>query len=67
MTDAELLQAIDAFIADTNIKPTRLGLDALGDGNLVSNLRNGRSLTLRNAERLMRFMAEYQRAPQAAA
>ena len=58
-TDETLLAQIDAFLARTGMAPTRLGLDALGDGGLVRGLRAGRSPSLRNAEKLLRFMREY--------
>lgn len=66
MTDAQLLEQIDAFLAETKMAPTRLGLEALADGGLVKGLREGRSLSLRNAEKLVVFMAAH-RSPQAAA
>lgn len=65
MTDDTLLAEIDAFLARTNMKPTRFGIDTLGDGGLVSGLRTGRSLTLKSANRVLAFMSEY-RAEQSA-
>jgi hypothetical protein len=59
ITDAELIAQIDNFIERTGIAPSRFGLDAMGDGALLSGLRAGRSLSLRNAEKVLRFMAEY--------
>ncbi|WP_343518119.1 hypothetical protein [Sphingomonas sp.] len=61
MTDAMLLEAVEAFLARTEMKPTRLGLESLGDGGLVKNIREGRSLSLRNAEKLVAFMEEFER------
>ena len=69
MTDEILLEQIDAFLARTGMAPTRLGIEALADGGLVKGLRAGRSPSLRNAEKLVRFMGEYQpaeRQPKAA-
>jgi hypothetical protein len=66
LTDAQLLVRIDAFLAQTEMKPSRFGLDAMGDGALVSQLRAGRSLSLRNAERVVRFMEAYGLAKEAA-
>jgi hypothetical protein len=67
ITDAQLLEQIDAFLVSTKMAPTRLGLEALSDGGLVKSLRAGRSLSLRNAEKLVNFMAAYQPAEQASA
>lgn len=60
MTDATLLEQIEGFILQHQMPPSRFGLDALGDGALITQLRAGRSLTLRNAERVSRFIAEYE-------
>jgi len=60
ITDAQLLERIDAFLAVTDMKPSRFGLDAMGDGALISQLRAGRSLSLRNVERVVRFMDSHQ-------
>jgi hypothetical protein len=62
MTDAMLLEAVDAFLARNDMKPTRLGIEALGEGGLVKSIREGRSLSLRNAEKLVAFMEDYDRA-----
>lgn len=59
MTDASLLADVEAFLARTGMAPTRLGLEAMADGALVKGLREGRSLSLRNAEKLVSFMATY--------
>lgn len=58
-TDSELLEQIEGFIADTGMKPSRFGLDAMGDGALIQQLRGGRSLTLRNASRVIDFMKSF--------
>lgn len=60
ITDKMLLARVDAFLAGTKLAPTRLGIEALSDGGLVKGLRDGRSLTLKNAERLLRWMDEYE-------
>lgn len=59
MTDQDLLSQVDAFLASTSMAPTRFGIEALGDGGLVKGMREGRSLSLRNAEKLVTFMATY--------
>lgn len=65
ITDAELLEQIEQFLKKTEMAPSRFGLDAMGDGALVPQLKAGRSLSLKNAERVARFMSAY--ASQAAA
>lgn len=55
-TDAQLLELIDAFLAQTNMPPTRFGREAMGDGALVAQLRAGRSLSLKNAEKVVAYM-----------
>jgi hypothetical protein len=63
ITDNELIARIESFIAAHDMKPSRFGLDAMGDGALIPGLKNGRSLSLKNAQRVLRFMAEYRSAP----
>jgi len=65
ITDKMLLKQIDAFLKRTKMPHTRLGLDALGDGGLVKGLREGRSPSLRNAEKLVRFMENWRPAKSA--
>lgn len=60
MTDAALLSSIEAFIAREGIAPSRFGLETMGDGALIKQLKEGRSLSLKNAEKVLTFMAEYQ-------
>ena len=59
-SDAELLERIDRFCTQHSIAPTAFGRAAIGDGNLIANLRNGRSVTLKSAQRVLGYMAEYQ-------
>lgn len=59
ITDKLLLSQIEAFIETHGIAPSRFGLDAMGDGALIPQLRAGRSLSLKNAERVLRFMDAY--------
>lgn len=67
ITDAQLLARIEEFIAKHEMPPSRFGREAMADGALVFQLREGkRSLSLKNAEKLVVFMEEY-RPPEAAA
>lgn len=60
LTDKALLDMIETFLVQHDMKPTRFGVLAMNDGSLVFQLREGkRSLSLRNAERVVRFMDEY--------
>lgn len=59
MTDAELLAEVERFLKLANMAPTRFGREVMADGALVGHLRAGRSLSLSNANKLVRFMAEY--------
>lgn len=67
LTDAALLAQIEVFCQRHGVKPSTFGRNVLGDGNLIPNLKDGRSLSLRNAEKVVKFMAEYQPADQASA
>lgn len=58
ITDQDLLDRVNAFLEETGIPPTRFGLDALGDGALVKQLREGRSLSLRNVNKVWSYMDE---------
>ncbi len=60
MTDAQLLEEVDRFLSRTEMAPTRFGLEALSDGGLVKGLREGRSLSLKNAAKLVAFMAAHE-------
>ena len=54
---------VDAFLERTGVGPTTLGRQALGDPNLVRDLRLGRSPTLATADYVMAFMETHDRAP----
>jgi hypothetical protein len=54
-----LLQKIEDFLERTpSMSPTRFGLDANGDGALLTNLRDGRSVSLTLGQKLLDFIAE---------
>jgi len=50
---------IRAFLKSTGISPTRFGRLAVGDPHLVRRIEGGRSLTLRTADRVLAFIADY--------
>lgn len=53
----QLISEIDAFLARTGMAPTALGRASIGDPHLVRNLRSGRTVTLKSADKVRRFMA----------
>jgi tRNA-dihydrouridine synthase len=53
-----LLFRIERHLRRTGEPPTVLGRKALGDPNLVRNLRNGRELRPPTRERLCRYLAD---------
>lgn len=52
---------LDAFLERTGIGLATLGRKALGDPNLLRQIARGRSPTLRTADRILEFMAAYER------
>lgn len=52
----ELLSEVEAFLAHTGMPNTTLGALALRDPSFVANLRAGRNITLRTADRVRTFM-----------
>jgi len=60
MTDADLLSRIDNFLERTGMAPSRFGREAMREGQLIDSLRKGRSLSLANANRVLKFMADHE-------
>lgn len=59
-SDADILTRIETFCRENDVPATTFGRKAIGDGNLVADLRAGkRSLTLKTANRIVCFMVEY--------
>jgi hypothetical protein len=56
-----LLSEVAQFLRDTGMAPSAFGHLALGDRNLVSDLRAGRELRHRNFLRVKKFMSSYER------
>src|SRR5262245_3078906 len=54
----ELLSEIEAFLAETGMAATKLGLSAVNDSHLVKRLRQGSSVTLKTADRLRAYLAQ---------
>lgn len=58
----QLLREINQFLKKTGMGPTYFGVRAAGNSELVPRLKAGRTVTLRTAERVRKFMAEQRRA-----
>ncbi len=54
---------VDGFLERTGLGPTTLGRQAVGDANLVRELRDGCSPTLATVDQVMAFMETYDHAP----
>ena len=52
---------ISAFIRDTGMSPSELGKRAVGDPSFWGDLRRGRSPRLVTVERILAFMAAWDR------
>ena len=50
---------LNAFLGSTGLRPTTLGMQAVGDPNLMRQIDGGRSLSLRTADRVLAFVADY--------
>ena len=50
---------VSAFLGDTDLRPTTLGLKAVGDPNLMREIERGRSPSLRTADRVLAYIAVY--------
>ena len=50
---------VSAFLGSTGVRPTALGLKAVGDPNLMRQIEHGRSPTLRTADRVLAYIAGY--------
>lgn len=56
MTPKDLLQFVEAALLAKGMTATEFGMAAMGDPNLVRDLRNGRELRWKNAERVLKFI-----------
>ena len=50
---------VRVFLGRTGVSPTTFGMKALGDPNLMRQIDGGRSLSLRTADRVLAFVADY--------
>ena len=54
---------LNAFLGSTGMSPTKLGMMAVGDPNLLRQIGQGRSPSLRTADRILAFMAAWEADP----
>jgi hypothetical protein len=52
---------VGAFLVHTGMPPTTFGMKAVGDPNLMRQIEEGRSVTLRLADQALAFIDEYGR------
>lgn len=56
LTQETFLNQVETFLTRSGIKPTAFGKEVAGDPNLVRDLREGRSLSLRLIEKVQTFI-----------
>ncbi len=54
---------VNAFLEETGMSPTTLGMRAVGDPNLMRQIAGGRSPSLRTADRVLAFIAGFDQDP----
>lgn len=64
---SDILTGIERFIARHQLPPTTFGRKAIGDPNLIPNLRDGRELRRATEKRVRAFMETYSSSPTAVA
>lgn len=65
--DNELLSEIEVFRKRAKLPETTFGRRAIGDANLIANLRDGRELRRATTQRVRDFMVAYAPTPEQAA
>ncbi len=59
MLEKFLAARVSAFLRETGISPTRFGTLVMNDPNLIRQFSQGRSPTLRTADRILAFIDQY--------
>ena len=54
---------VSAFLGRTGMRPTTLGMKAVGDPNLLRQIARGRSPSLRTADRILAYIAGFDQDP----
>lgn len=57
--EQHLIEQINAFIAEANMKPSEFGKRAVNDGNLIKQLKEGRELRQKTREKVIRFIGSH--------
>ena len=60
--EGQFISRVSAFLGDSGVSPTALGMNAAGDANLMRQIGRGRSPSLRTADRIPAFIAEHDEA-----
>jgi hypothetical protein len=58
-----LLRMVEAFLKRTKMAPSKFGREALGDSNLMLQLKQGRELRSATTTRILKFMAAVEGPP----
>lgn len=58
LTEADLLAVVDAFSAAKGLKDATISSHVFNDGKKISQLRNGRSITVSRANFALRFLSK---------
>ena len=58
-TQEQLRERIDRFLEETGMSASRFGREAVGDPNLVADIRAGRAPSLRLLARVAAFMSAH--------
>lgn len=60
------IDSLEAFFArNPEVAPSRLGIDAIGDGAFVMQIRKGRRPRIDTAEKVQAWMTSYERSKRA--
>ena len=54
---------VNTFLEETGMSPTTLGMQAVGDPNLLRQIERGRSPSLRTADRVLAYIAAFDQDP----
>jgi hypothetical protein len=57
-TDEDVLQGIRAFLERHDMKPSRFGREATGEGQLIASIEAGRSPSLATLQRVAAYMEQ---------
>jgi hypothetical protein len=60
ITGKKFLDEIEAFLIKWEMSSTNFGINAVGDGNFVGDLREGRMPSLRLVERVQEYIVAHE-------